>query len=233
VLKRVLVLSISSLIACADQVDSLDSGTPDSGRMDSGAADTGVTDTGADSGTGDTGADTGVIDTGAMDSGVDEDAGAEDAMPVCPIGIDDTAPAVLRVTADDDRQVYLNELLVDDLNPSRTWGTISVLSVDLYRHPARENVIAVRAENYYRIDGLDRGLLLDLTDSVWVAPVQEIQHSGGVYGAIFGTSSAWWIWLYDANIAASMKPITETMLARRRFYILMDGSFSDTAGTCP
>jgi hypothetical protein len=145
--------------------------------------------------------------------------------------------------------------------PARTWQTPTTVTVSLYRHPQRANLVAVHVENYFRIDGLDRGLLLDVAtssatlvtdsswrvntatvagfetigfdDSTWVPAVQEVMHPGGVYGALFGVSSAWWIWLYDAAIPAAMKPVTETMAARRVFYIHADGSIADVPGSCP
>jgi hypothetical protein len=210
-------------------------------------------------------ADATFADSGSPADGTPgSDAASTDASETCPIGIDETITATLRVSADDDRRVFVNEVMVDDLTPSRTWGTITTTTVRLFRHPSRANVIAVLAKNYLSIDGLDRGLLLDVTssstsaaplltdaswrvrsstvagyetiafdDSQWSQATEEVMHPGGPYGAIFGTSSAWWIWTYDAAIPASMKPIEESMAARRRFYVLRSGAFSDAPGSCP
>lgn len=197
--------------------------------------------------------DLGEADVGPVDSGVN-----------CPIGWDDTILAELRVTADDDRRVVLNEVVYDDLVPSRTWPTVTTVAVPIFRHPSRPNVLAVRAENYLRIDGRDRGLLLQVVltgtaaaplvtdqrwristataadwenvtfdDSSWVAPVEQIQHPGSPWGAIFGVSAAYWIWPYDSVGSAASKPVTERMLARRRFYLGLNGAFLDAPGACP
>lgn len=243
-------------------VGPLDSGPSDSGFQDSAIEDTGRRDTGEPD-------DAGVVpDAGGADGGTLDaeltDTGVEDASLPCPIGIDDTFEATLRVSADDDRRVFVNEAMVDDFVPSRTWGTITTVQVSLFRHPSRANVVAVHAENYVEIDGLDRGVLLDVVptsttistlitdaswrvssatvadfqmvgfdDSAWAFATEEVMHPGGVYGALFGASNAWWIWLYDAAIPASQKPALETMLARRRFYVHMNGQISTAPGSCP
>jgi hypothetical protein len=159
--------------------------TPDGSAADAGAeADAGVADTGS----GDAGApaedgaaltDAAPADAAPADAAPADaeaaDAGATDAAPadagaLCAIGFDDTSTATLLVSADDDRRVFVNEVLVDDLLPSRTWGTVTTVQVQVYRHPARKNVIAAQVENYFKIDGRDRGLLLDLGLTGTTAP---------------------------------------------------------------
>ena len=233
-----------------------DTGTRDLGSTDRGFADQGVA-TDADP------TDTDPVDFGPADA-EPPDQGGTDAGVACPIGWDDTTFAELRVTADDDRRVVLNEVVYDELSPSRTWGTITTVTVPIYRHPWRPNVLAVRAENYFRIDGRDRGLLLQVAltgtaapplvtdqrwriatataadwesvafdDSGWGTPVEQIQHPGGPWGAVFGVSGAAWIWPYDSVVPAAAKPVTERMLARRRFYLGLNGEFLDAPGACP
>lgn len=98
------------------------------------------------------------------------DASGPDSGDECPIGFDDLITATLRVTADDDRRVVINGAVADELQPARIWSTITTKTVRLFRHPSRENVIAVDARNYLVIDGHDRGLLLDLTLNGMSAP---------------------------------------------------------------
>lgn len=195
--------------------------------------------------------------TAPVDTGTALDAG-----PPCPFTLDSTITATLRVSADDDRRVFVNEVMVDDLMPARTWPTISTRTVTLFRHPSRANVIAAEARNYFVISGYDRGLLLDVTalsgaplvtdarwrvstsssagyqtiafdDSAWASATAQVQHPGGPYGSLFGSTAAWWIWLYDSNVAAGAKPVTEEMWARRTFYVQADGTFGDAPGACP
>lgn len=259
--------SPSDAAAAADRVAPLDAEVlADDASEDSGVVvvDSGVVpvDSGLESDSGVVAADSGVVvaDSGALDpdsGALEPDAGG----PPCPFTLDSTVTATLRVSADDDRRVLVNEVMVDDLVPSRTWHTVSTRTVTLFRHPARANVIAADVRNYQRIGGYDRGLLLDVSalagdrlvtdarwrvstssaagwttaafdDSAWSTATAQMQHPGGPYGALFGTTTAWWIWLYDSSTAAN-KPITEGMFARRIFYIQADGSYADAPGVCP
>lgn len=183
-----------------------------------------------------------------------------DASAPCPIDFAATVEARLRFSADDDRRLLVNEAMIDDLQPARTWGSAGDVTAPLYRHPARPNVIAVEVRNYQRQGGVDRGLLFQVTtssatlvsdarwrvstsssagwttaafdDSAWTVAAEQVQHPGSPYGALLGSSAAWWIWLYDSAIEAN-KPVTENMWVRRVFYVLVDGTFSDTPGSCP
>lgn len=102
---------------------------------------------------------TAVDAAGAADGAAPIDANPIDAPP-CPVAYDDTLTATLAITADDYTSVYVNGTNVYDLN--ELWSAPRQLTVTLYRHPARANVIAVETENAFAINGFDRGLVADL-----------------------------------------------------------------------
>jgi len=102
--------------------------------------------------------------TPATDAGADSpspDAGT-DASTACPIPLDATAQATLRFTADNERLVYLNGVLVED-NSALGWPTVSALPVALRINPTVPNVLAIRGRNTSSQGGPDRGIVVDLS----------------------------------------------------------------------
>lgn len=103
---------------------------------------------------------------GGLDARVVTDAGNPDVhvdppdTGSCPIGMDETVRATVKVTADDFLRLWVNGELVDD--KASTWGTVDTREVTLFRHPTRKNIIAVEGRNAFNTGGFDRGLLLDL-----------------------------------------------------------------------
>jgi hypothetical protein len=180
----------------------------------------------------------------------------------CPFEAGATIRATIRTTTDDNYHLYVNGALIDDVE--RLWSQPQTYSVDLFRHPDRKNVIAIQGTNTLKIDGLDRGVLLDLSfgdgnagqtvvtdtswklsttlesewftlgfdDSSWLFATEEGTHGIAPYAAVLGTSSAKWIWSYDANIPAGEKPALEQIWVRKTFYIDADGRVSDEPAVC-
>jgi hypothetical protein len=200
------------------------------------------------------------VDAGPPDVGHDA---AIDAPPRCPFGIDDTVPASLQVSADDQATVFLYGALLDDT--PRLWRDVGRYAITVFRHPSHPNVIAIRGANVFRIDGRDRGVLADLRatteagpqtvitderwrlttndepgfadvahdDGAWLAPTIEGRHPIAPWGAIFGTSDAAWPWSYDSNGSAATKPEHEVVFVRRRFYFDLAGHVVDDPSPCP
>lgn len=135
-----------------------DAGSPDAGTPDAGEADSGLPDAGPPEPGRDGGADGGLVDTGS---------------PTCPIPADATASAVLDITADNRRTVWVNGVPSESTN--NEWYQPTHLTITLRRHPSAENVIAVEATNLTSQAGFDRGLLVALrlngavrvSDSTW------------------------------------------------------------------
>jgi hypothetical protein len=78
----------------------------------------------------------------------------------CPIADSATFTATMKLTTDDNYKVYVNGTLVDDV--ARVWSDPQTYSITLFRNPTRKNVIAVEGINTAKIDGLDRGVLVDI-----------------------------------------------------------------------
>ncbi len=228
----------------------------------SGAAGTGGTSgaggTSGEGGEGGVGASGG--EAGA--SGGEAGSGAGGA-PTCPFRTDDTVSGTLKITTDDNFRLYVNGTLIDET--PRLWFSPQTYMVNVFRHPSRKNVIAVEGINNAEIDGLDRGIVLDLSfdagagpqsvlsdttwklstmletnwfevafvDTAWVAATDEGAHGIMPYGNILGTSSARWLWSYDANISAASKPTTETIWIRKTFYVNGSGLVSTAGSACP
>lgn len=169
-----------------------DAGGGDGGPGDAGAFDGGAVDAGApDAGEPDGGApDGGDADAGTVDAGV-ADAGPPDAgVPTCPVAMGDSVQALLGVTADNNRAVWLNGAVVEQT--ANEWFTATTHRVALWRHPARENVIAVRATNLTSQGGLDRGLLLSVTLGASVVATDARWRQRGVLdGGWPETNPAW------------------------------------------
>jgi hypothetical protein len=169
-----------------------DAGAADGGEVDAGEADGGDVDAGeVDGGEVDGGeVDGGEVDAGHGDAGA-PDAGPRDAgAPACPVGMSETVQARLGVTADNNRAVWLNGVNVEQT--ANEWFTATTHVVPLWRHPSRENVIAVRATNLTSQGGLDRGLLLSLTLNLSVVATDARWRQRGVLdGGWPETNPAW------------------------------------------
>jgi len=126
-------------------------------------ADTGA-DAPADTGTevaSDTGSDV-PTDTGA-DAPADvatTDANADVPAACATIPTTQTLTSHLRITADNECDVYVNGSKVGTTN---NWGAAVTIDVSLFVHPGRRNVIAVRGTNTSSQEGNDRGIIGQLT----------------------------------------------------------------------
>lgn len=110
-------------------------------------------------------ADAGVRDAGRLDAGRDASTG-------CPFAIDERISGMLQTCVDDNARFIVNGVLVDDT--PRSWEETAVFTVPLFRHPMIANVIAVEGINVFRIDGRDRGVLIDLRASTEAGPVAVV-----------------------------------------------------------
>jgi hypothetical protein len=102
----------------------------------------------------------------------------------CPIAHDATLSATLNITADDQYRLYVNGTLID--GTPRLWTFSQQYAVQLFRDPSRRNAIAIEATNTMKIDGLDRGVIVDLsvdtqggeqilvTDSSWLISTKQV-----------------------------------------------------------
>ena len=183
--------------------------------------------------------------------------------PTCPFASDATVSGTLKITADDYYRLYVNGALIDETQ--RLWYSPQTYTVNVFRHPSRKNVIAVDVLNAAEIDGLDRGVVMDLSfdagggaqsvlsdaswklsptlvtnwfevafvDTAWVAATDEGAHGIAPYGEILGTSSARWIWSYDAAISATLKPTMEQIWVRKTFYVDESGLVGAAPTACP
>ena len=158
---RVLV-AVTFLAAC----NSGGRSAPESGVP----VDTGVeapADTRVDTGAVDAGSDAATVDA-AMDVAPVVDAAAEvapEAGPEAPaacqtIPLTATLTSHLRITADNECEVFVNGTSV---GMTANWGSAVTIDVTLYVHPGRKNVIAVRGTNTSSQGGNDRGIIGQLT----------------------------------------------------------------------
>ncbi len=88
------------------------------------------------------------------------DAGPDVAPPLCPIALDATVNAVVRITTDDDYVLWLNGVLIDAT--PRLWTNPQTYTVPIFRHPIRRNAIAIQGTNRQNTSGPDRGIVMDL-----------------------------------------------------------------------
>lgn len=98
----------------------------------------------------------------------DAPAGAIDSVPPdadrCPVGAEETVPATITLTADDNVRLLVNGAIVDEV--PHPWNQAAQYTVPIFRHPRRRNLIALEGANVVGVDGLDRGVLLDLRYTV-------------------------------------------------------------------
>lgn len=118
------------------------------------------------------------IDAAAIDA-AESDAAAIDATAIvdaaplpdadpCPVGLDETVPAVLAITTDDNTKVWLNGVLIDDT--PRLWSSPQRYDVTVFAHPAHANVLAIEGVNLQNQAGYDRGIVADLRFTAGGAP---------------------------------------------------------------
>jgi hypothetical protein len=85
--------------------------------------------------------------------------------------IDATFTAHLRITTDDECEVFVNGTSV---GLTTSWTSPVTFDVGLFLHPSRENVVAIRGTNRFEQNDRDRGIVGELTyevDSVATALV--------------------------------------------------------------
>ena len=97
---------------------------------------------------------------GGASGGLAGEAGGGGA-PECPFATDATISGTLRITTDDNFRLYVNGVLIDET--PRLWSSPQTYTVNVFRHPSRKNVLAVEGINNAEIDGLDRGVIVDLS----------------------------------------------------------------------
>lgn len=74
---------------------------------------------------------------------------------------------------------------------------------------------------------------LDFDDSAWSAATVIASHGDPPWGALFGQSTAKWIWSALVPVATADKPDLETAYARRTFFFTTDGAGITDAPGCP
>jgi hypothetical protein len=215
----------------------------------------------------DGGSEGGTMDGGTdgrvTDSAADGEAGALPDPRCDAIDRDATFSAHVRITTDNECEVFVNGVSVGFTN---NWGSAVTIDLSLFLHPSRENVIAVRGTNTSSQGGLDRGIIGEVTvatdggsvpvvvtDASWrVATVEEpgwteldfdgsgwagatviANHGEGPWGFPFGVTTAQWIWSAPVPSSTSDKPNLETTWARRSFYLSLDGTEVASTPACP
>ena len=137
------------------------------------------------------GSDAGVdrADTGGSDAPVDvaqdvstaTDVGWEVGLEIpaacATIPTTATLTSHLKITADNECEVFVNGTSV---GMTLNWGVAVTIDVSLYVHPGRKNVVAVRGTNTSSQGGNDRGIIGELT----------VDADGGV-AALVVTNNAW------------------------------------------
>lgn len=104
---------------------------------------------------------------GEAGAGGGQDGGAGGA-PECPFAMDATVSGTLKITTDDHFRLYVNGVLIDETQ--RLWSSPQTYTVNVFRHPSRKNVLAVDGLNNAEIDGLDRGVIVDLSFDAGAGP---------------------------------------------------------------
>ena len=79
------------------------------------------------------------------------------------IPIDATFTAHLKITADDECEVFVNG---SSVGMTTSWPSPVTLDVSLFLHPSKENVVAIRGRNVFEQNGRDRGIVGELAYEV-------------------------------------------------------------------
>lgn len=199
------------------------------------------------------------VETAAEASG--ETAGADPACQM--IERDATRTVNLRITADNECEVFVNGTSVGMTN---SWPTAVTIDVSLFVHPGRRNVIAVRGVNTSSQPGNDRGIIGELAsktdggsmvvivtdtawkvakteqagwtelafdDSAWEAATAIADSKAPPWGAVLGETTASWIWSDAVPQNVAEKPNVETAWTRRTFYFASDGTTVTNMPGCP
>jgi len=179
------------------------------------------------------------------------------------IPVDATLTSHLRITADNECEVFVNGTSVGSTN---NWGAAVTIDVSLFVHPGHKNVIAIRGTNTSSQGGNDRGIIGELTvdsdagvaalvvtdaawrvssveesnwsavdfdDSAWISATEIANHGDAPWGPILTTTSAKWIWSAPVPASTDDKPNLETAYARREFYFSFDGTGVVNGPGCP
>jgi hypothetical protein len=155
---RLLVVSLLVVVAACSS--SSDSGSePQTGLPDRRDRDGGANDASS------SGGDGGILD-------------GSGPATTCTIALDAVVAATVRTSGDDNWEMYVNGELVKTFDG--LWSEPQTDAVKLLRHPSKKNVVAVRASNVVKVDGLDRMIIVDLgfdagggekhlvTDATWL-----------------------------------------------------------------
>jgi hypothetical protein len=184
--------------------------------------------------------------------------------PNCPIASDATVSGTLKITADDNYRLYVNGTLIDETprlwsspqtytvtlfrNPTRK-NVLAVEGINTAEISGLDRGII--ADLSFDAGGGAQSVLTDTTwklsttlvtdwftvafnDAAWVAATDEGAHGIVPYNMVLGTSSARWIWAYDASGDASTKTDPpESVWVRKSFYVNLAGAVTSTPNACP
>lgn len=170
------------------------------------------------------------------------------------IPVNATITSHLKITADNECDVYVNGASVGSTN---NWGSAVTIDVSLYIHPGRRNVVAVAGRNTSSQDGNDRGIvgeltttvgevtvpvivtnaewrvsqepgsdwtLLDYDDSTWPFASEIATVGDPPWGQVITNPNVKWIWFAPIPASAANKPNLEATYARRVFYFDFEGT---------
>jgi hypothetical protein len=242
---------VLTLAACGSRGPATDAGKDTKAETKSEAAVEAPTDTQPDA------------DAATPDAESPADA-APDVDPACmTIAKDATRTVHLRITADNECDVFVNGAQVGS---TTSWPSPVTMDVSLFIYPGKINVIAVFGRNTSSQGGVDRGVIGELVDmtgggskvvivtdktwrsskierSGWPAtlyddsgwdPATEVgNHGDPPWGALLGTSNAKWIWSAPVPPSTADKPDAESAFFRKAFYFGTDGSTVIDTPACP
>lgn len=201
----------------------------------------------------------------AGDEGLAGQAGSGSTYdPACDeIESDATITAHLRITADNECEVFVNG---SSVGTTSNWGAAVTIDVSLFLYPGKLNVVAVEGTNTSSQGGNDRGIIgaltvdgesgpeelvvtnaswlvsdteqtgwtsLEFDDSDWALATEVANDGDSPWGAVLGSSTAKWIWWTPIPVAVEDKPNLETTYARKSFFFSVDGKTLSDDASCP